>query len=278
VGYNFFMLKTYWPMLALFLTLLTILGVSCYTYPCNECQQDSATQTAFTVGIQNKPNDGSTKANHAERAKFWVKKTVAWPDGVTALLILLTLLGITWQSCEMRKAAEATRISARAAEAQGDHIVVSERAWLVASPEMPDPQIPKITDHTAMAPMMTTVLVKFLNKGETPAFVKKIATGGCAIPREEMPQLNDTSECADVGAIPVVPGHHFSWEHSRIVIERAIKIRSGDLSLWIYGVIVYDDSFGKQRETGFCFRLAPVGELGVGEWLISGQKGANYAT
>ena len=110
------MLKTYWPVFALLLVLLAVLGVSCYTYPCNECEQNSASQATPAVGVQNKPNESPRKANHAERAKFWVMKTVAWPDGITALLILLTLVGITCQSCETRKAAEATQIAVRTAD------------------------------------------------------------------------------------------------------------------------------------------------------------------
>jgi len=206
-------------------------------------------------------------------------RAFGWPNGVTAWALILTLTVIAAQTRVAAISAEAARISARAAKAQGDHIIVSERAWMVASPQLPDPEIPKAADFsTLMVPMVTTVLIKFVNKGETPGFVKKITTGGCAIPRGEIPELTDMPEWDDVGEIPVVPGQFFSWEHPRITIEKAIKIRTGDLSLWIYGVILYSDSFAKERETGFCFRFSPVGESGPGEWLISGPKGANYAT
>jgi hypothetical protein len=193
------------------------------------------------------------------------------------LLVIVGILGIGYAALTFGKLKEQTEAAKNAAEAalrQAQHIETTERAWVIASAQNPDPPIPLSSDHkNAMAPLLVTVKILFENKGNTPAFIKKIATGGCAIPSDQMPDLTVTDQSGELGDIPVVPGHSFGWEHERIEIERAIKIRSGELSLWIYGIVSYDDTFKETRDTGFCFRFEPSS----GQWLFSGNPGDNWA-
>ena len=201
-------------------------------------------------------------------------RAFGWPNGVTAWALLLTLIVIAAQTRVAAISVEAARISAESSQNQASHIVSSERAWVIAAPQSPSPSIPNTSDErNSMAPMLTAVSVLFENKGKTPAFITKIATGGCAIQSDETPDLADVTQWMEVEGIPVVPDRWFEWEHERIEIQRAIKIRSGELSLWIYGIVSYKDTFGEKRTTGFCFRYEPATNI----WLLSGPKDGNWA-
>jgi len=126
-----------------------------------------------------------------------------------------------------------------------------------------------------MSPMLVSITMFFENKGKTPGFIKKVATGACAIPLGQIPDLAQMTQWRNIGrAIPVVPERTFIWEHERVEIARAINIRTGELVLWVYGIISYDDIFEKdERTTGFCFRWEPSGS----EWVYGGTPDANWA-
>lgn len=168
--------------------------------------------------------------------------------------------------------------SAMAALRQAHHIVVSERAWMIAAPENPNPPVPQSNARESMAPHVTMVLIRFFNKGKTPAFIGRISTGGCVIPSNDAPNLSDRLVSDELGFIPVVPEHHIPWNHPRITAERAIKIRTGELVLWIYGTVEYKDAFRGYHRTDFCFRWEPTNESGVSEWIMDGPQGSNRTT
>jgi hypothetical protein len=39
-----------------------------------------------------------------------------------------------------------------------------------------------------------------------------------------------------------------------LTVEAAASIRTGDSFLWLYGHVVYDDAFGREREHRFLYR------------------------
>jgi hypothetical protein len=53
-------------------------------------------------------------ANQSQSNPLWWHKLIAWPEGITAWLLLLTLGAIAWQAWETRKAAQSTEASALA--------------------------------------------------------------------------------------------------------------------------------------------------------------------
>jgi hypothetical protein len=59
------------------------------------------------------------------------RRLVAWPEGITAWAIILTLGAITWQTIETHRTATASRNAACAALKQANHIALSERAWVL---------------------------------------------------------------------------------------------------------------------------------------------------
>jgi hypothetical protein len=61
-------------------------------------------------------SEHSQKAKSGENDPPWWHIFFTWPEGITALLLMLTLGGITWQAWETREAAEAARDSIRLQE------------------------------------------------------------------------------------------------------------------------------------------------------------------
>lgn len=231
---------------------------------------------------QRKPEAANGENNHQSVAvgeEASVPKR-DWLDYTTLciglFLALITGAGViaAWKGLpDFKRQARAAEDAGAAALKQARHIETSERAWVFANAQPPTPPLPASSDAASMSAMVVSVFIFFENKGKTPAFITKVATGGCAISRDQAPNLADAQEWGELGGIPVAPERSFGWEHERITIDRTIKIRTGELSLWVYGIVSYDDSFGGHRDTGFCYRFDPS----KGEWLISGPNDANWA-
>lgn len=72
-----------------------------YDIKCTQPSEPSATTNSLSCDIRPSQNtqDGKPKPQ-------WWNVLLAWPEGITAWLLLLTLGGIVWQAWETRKAAE----------------------------------------------------------------------------------------------------------------------------------------------------------------------------
>lgn len=242
------MLKDYWPVWILSLVLLAVLCVSAYTYPCNECQQQGASEGPPTSSVQRQPQEGGPKANHSERAKFWIKKTIAWPEGVGAVLVLLTLLCVAWQSCETRKAAQATEQSVGAANkeyALAENTAKRElRAYVcIDSSEM------------RFRTGIPVVRVVIRNCGQTPAYKTH---GWIAVeisdylPTPVLGKPNDAG--IQLSSSVVGPGGTVELEGrptKRATQTDYSDVASGARTVFAYGFIGYEDAFGDSRWTTF---------------------------
>jgi hypothetical protein len=81
-----------------------------------ERQQNTQQSPAPTVTpMTNNQTTAYYQQDGKEKPQGW-HKFIAWPDGITAWLIMLTLGAIVWQAWETRKAAEAARDSIRLQE------------------------------------------------------------------------------------------------------------------------------------------------------------------
>jgi hypothetical protein len=101
------MLKN-WPVIALAIALIAIIGVSCYTGPGHQYKRNVPENNLPTVGITQ--NDASHHVQDTQTSKhppYW-RELFEWPEGVTALAILLTLFFIGWQAMLMRQAIVST--------------------------------------------------------------------------------------------------------------------------------------------------------------------------
>jgi hypothetical protein len=83
-----------------------------------KCEQSS--QPPFTVSSLVCEIDHSQDAKKSKPNPPWWHEFFAWPEGITALLIMLTLGAIIWQAWETRRAATASRDAVTVMQAQID--------------------------------------------------------------------------------------------------------------------------------------------------------------
>jgi hypothetical protein len=106
-----------------------IIAVSFYVYDKDQKVRDQYVQQCQqrNAGINSKSStieDCDKGAESAIRHLPLLYRVFEWPEGITTLAILLTLLAIAEQTKETRRATEA-------ALKQSNHMIASERAWLV---------------------------------------------------------------------------------------------------------------------------------------------------
>jgi hypothetical protein len=103
----------------------------------------------------------------------------------------------------------------------------------------------------------TYVKVLFFNRGKTPALMKKIR----AVPLiqesapEKLPALSETDKELPPGYIISADGN-FEMKDIEVVREMVemAAVENGTKTLFIAGLVEYDDVLGESRETGFCWQ------------------------
>lgn len=99
-----------------------IVLVACrYQNPCSKTPAQNANQAQSSAVLPNpqphppKPTDETHESADCVPCRY---KLLAWPEGITVWVILLTLIVISWQSWETAKAAQAAQLSVGAVERQ----------------------------------------------------------------------------------------------------------------------------------------------------------------
>jgi hypothetical protein len=256
----------YWPLLAIVAVLAAIIGMSQDADSAKYRYEESARQAKATPIAKGNDGKASNNAEDAYKPPVW-GKYVTFPEGVGAWAVILTLLAIAWQSIETREAAQSSLM-------QANHIVASERAWM----------IPKITQSTwqdVAAPQSKCenwylpIQVTFTNRGKTPA----IAINGLLEYSSESasnptgtswePVLPETVKYIKV-ATKYAPGLVIVSEGTTVLIvaipksfllqENTAWINCGKC-LCIKGFLEYKDVFKETRISRFCFayQLSQVG-------------------
>jgi hypothetical protein len=204
-------------------------------------------------------------------------KLVAWPEGITAWAIMLTLGAIIWQAWETRKAAEA---AAKGANAAKDGVAVSmnaERAWIIdqASPiaSLPHPGIP------------FRAFVTLTNKGRVPARVTDLKIRFHMIDPYAEPYVSELPtydpepfQFLELGPSGLVIAPQQSVTFSQdlegltlIAIQRELLYSNPPhLALFLYGLATYNNGFEKGLITQFCYTwkgsiLRRIGPSGYNE-------------
>lgn len=194
-----------------------------------------------------------------------------WAIGVAVGTMIL----IYWQS-------RATAEAAKAALLQANHIVTSERAWMIA--EGGDAGIPPEVEG-ATGIRWTEFSVRFVNKGKTPAFL--IEAGYCArvLPHgEELPTIQPPYGEKEIfkwdgKGLPLLPGADVRKNHLGTWANDPVKITRGFDVLWIYGYIKYSDAFGSVRETWYCYRwVHEIERYQTSGFVAGGPESYNRAT
>ena len=180
----------------------------------------------------------------------WWHKLIAWPEGITAWLIMLTLGAIVWQSWETRKAASAAQDSIRTQEKAMKISLGVERPYLVISVESPSPN---------------RFVFAVKNEGRTPARIKSIwckalmADPGGTL---QIPSNEDMGKPL-IGTTPqLLPQNGTRTFY--VCDENRLKLMRGDAfsAVYFYGRISYfsalEDGAGGPYETKWLYSQLPL--------------------
>lgn len=228
-----------------------------YDIKCTQPNEPSSATTSLTCVANPEKNTDQSKGNPPQ----W-HKLVAWPEGITAWLLLITLGAIIWQAWETRKAARAALLNAQA-------VINTERAWLVVNIKKDNP-----------IPFPAENFINVLNNlGHTPAIVRSIHIqwefssfpDGLPVPPVYKAMVNIPEHMFVVGPDDLRIG--IPMDPQKITFRESKRERDEPEFLVWYGRIVYEDVFGangaatpKLHETRWCYawiegekRFAPCG-------------------
>jgi hypothetical protein len=218
-----------------------------YDVQCVQDSQPSTVAPTLTCKMRSEQNTEKGKSKSP-----WWYKFLAWPEGITAWLLLLTLGAIVWQAKETRKAAEAALLNAQA-------VINAERAWLVVSIE---------NDPNRRAPFQTFIHV-LNNKGRTPAVLKSIhiqydfvsLPDNLPVPPEYKGLIGMPERLFIVGEKDLPIGIAFDPEKITFMRSKIPQVQNAQEFLVWYGRVTYEDVFetqtknnlGKVHETRWCY-------------------------
>jgi hypothetical protein len=108
-----------------------------------------------------------------------------------------------------------------------------------------------------------SISMGFKNTGKTPARNVQIATQVDPLPRGHAPEPR-LDKAYNRGIIPpegsVFVNIGNGRSHTQPLTQEELQaIASGDLVVWVYGTLTYDDVFEVRQATMFCYRLQPDG-------------------
>jgi hypothetical protein len=198
--------------------------------------------------------DNQTAAYHQQESKEQPEgwhKFVAWPEGITAWLIMLTLVAIVWQAYETRKAAEATRESADATRVQAE---ISRKAFISQfRPKVSVRGMWFIEKDGAL-----TIEIWLANTGGTTAhIIGSDIKASWEIPRELKKKLLATTALGDT-SLRAGREHPISVDITEIAASHrvamiAVEEQGRDQEAWIccFGHLTYLDDNKASRSTGF---------------------------
>jgi len=254
----------YWPLLAIVVVLVSIIGMSQYADSSKHHYGASAAQTETASVAKGDDAKTSNNAEEAYKPPVWAKY-VAWPEGIGVWVVLLTLFVIAWQSVETHAAAKATQDSARATAEQSANMMAQERAVLsIICPSM-EPQIDaiKIEDVDGTISQFLELYIDVINDGESNAFnvtasgyvmIEVIDSGKPYASRgAELAIPKVIRDANTVNPVRVHLGPSGIGDSVLILSSEWQDVQSGDKPLHIVGTISYNDVFGKPHNTPFWY-------------------------
>jgi hypothetical protein len=201
-----------------------------------KCAQSS--EPSATVGSLICTAEHSQKAQNGESSSPWWHVFFAWPEGITALLLALTLGAIIWQAWETRKAAEAAMDNIRI-------VMQKERARL---------SIEIVPSEFGIKDDVWEVELRIENDGPTHAFdVSMLAcyviTAKYIAPTHEelefWPIKDKIRAEGWVTTRALFPGKSNDFTLSDVEQKRAF--------VHIVGELIYKDVFGAKQQVDFHF-------------------------
>jgi hypothetical protein len=130
-------MKRYWPLLLIVVILAAIMCMSQYADSAKERYEEATRQMQSAPVAKDNNGEAADNAEKPQKPPVW-GKWVAFPEGVGAWAVILTLLAIAWQSIETSKAARGVENQTTELAVQNRNMVAKERARLAVAPPEDD--------------------------------------------------------------------------------------------------------------------------------------------
>lgn len=237
------MLKKNWAMILLAVVLVAIVGVSCNTNPSDHKQQQGTTTHAPVAGVPDDNQCQSCQYSQAPQGPPGRRGMVAWPNGVTALGVLLTLYFIAWQALLTRRAVASAENSSKQELRAYLSVVIDTGSF---------------QDRPNGVKFEGTPAVR--NMGKTPAYNVRYKTNSGILREPLAENLILSHGQKTVGEYVLGMGQNYTIH---IIMDDYVDqsdvpdIMSGTKgrALYYWGFLDYDDVFGDPHTTEFCHRL-----------------------
>jgi hypothetical protein len=238
-----------WPIVVLAVALITIVCVSSYANPSGNAKQPGTGTNTPAKGIaHDETAQPSEPTQSTEESPFW-RRLFAWPEGVAALAILLTLFFIAWQAMLMRQ----TVMSADDASKR------ELRAYLTTW--IGEATYQQRRTEEAGGDLMFAVRPLLLNTGRTPARKIKFTARAAILPIP-LPKETHLPEGADEGLQDSLLGsQQNAFMGARVDGFRpdnevdGIKGGYGSIGLYAWGMVTYEDVFGESHFVRYCHHI-----------------------
>jgi hypothetical protein len=254
-------------ILAVVVTVLAAELVSAQQNAPPKEQQRQSNQLSTTINETNNCVPTQQKKDSADSVQWW-HKFITWPESWETWALIVTFGVIAWQACLMR-------VHAKHLRSLTEHVVASERAWVIA--ELPP--LVKSASETAIF----RIAIRTKNRGRTPAFILETACATIVLPKSDslpksLPDYPDVTKYDGLG-VPLAPEGGFGGELVGVFTDEA-GVLKGDFVLWVLGYVKYRDVFmTKIRETHYCFQWEPfAGGYKDAQFVVGGPPGHNRAT
>jgi hypothetical protein len=220
-------------------------------------------QTAPSISpVHNETSTPNQQCSCAETPPWWKR-----PEWWLCILGVPTLWFVGWQARETRKAAQASEVAVAVALKQAEHMVNSERAWVMA--ELKFEQGTSLSwgsgDNAFADQTTATVILSIRNSGSTPAWVYEQF-----VHLEVSPRVLASLEKYESPNFPFIgegKTSHVNYEIHPLtqgddpigwkawVSDVGIPTPENGLHVYIYGVVRYRDAFNTKRETYFGYSV-----------------------
>ena len=163
-----------------------------------------------------------------------------------------------------RRAAIAARRAANAARKSAEHIPIVERAFIHGGVHPNGREA--INDGR-------NIEIKFslANYGKTPGFIRYMKFGSCKL--EDLPSEPDYREWK---VYPVLDLYFPQMKMEEVRTDTAKIVIPADGKHVVFQRVFYDDVFGKPHSSGSVHRMYLNDKGGVGDEVVSGERGAAY--
>jgi hypothetical protein len=211
--------------------------------PDSGCQAPLVQQT-FNCEPANQPRE-SVAANPADHPHDWIDKVNAFSTLVIALFTILLFLGVIWQVNTSRD---------------------TERAWVIATPTDNAPVVgfipggeSNLERHLEGANKQNVFGCSFKTTGSSPARLVETAIRYCKVDSlQDIPSEPDFGDRTPLNDLPLVPGDSLGFiqllEPSPTLTRiEWVRITRQEAFLYAFGILVYQDAYGRLHETRFGF-------------------------